>query len=142
MHWLERKQRGNIPGRCGSGRGRVSHVGQRNSLRTNRIASPALLLRAVTHKPAPLPADVPGCGVVGRDPAFPALTEPVLSRFRRPRLLLVPGVSARKFLPVQVVIYPPADSWQPEENALATLDPGHTPSQLRLRFEISGTILL
>ena len=39
MHWLKRRQRGNIPGRGGSGRGRASHVGQRNSLRTNRIAS-------------------------------------------------------------------------------------------------------
>ena len=123
----------------GSGRGRASHVGQRNSLRTNRKLL-ALLLRAVTHEPAPLAVGVPGYGVVGRAPAFPALTEPVLSRFRRPRLPLVPDVSARKFLPAQVVISPPGDFWQPEENALAALGPGHTPSQLLLRFGMSGTI--
>ena len=39
MHWLKRRQRGNIPGRRGSGRGRASHVEQRNSLRTNRTPS-------------------------------------------------------------------------------------------------------
>ena len=99
----------------------------------------ALLLRAVTDEPAPLAADVKGYGVVGRAPAFPALTEPVLSRFRRPRLPLVPDVSARKFLPAQVIISLPGDFWQPEENALAALDPGHTPSQLQLRFGMSGT---
>ena len=64
MHWLKRKQRGHIPGRRGSGRGRASHVGQRNSLRTTEKLL-ALLLRAVTHEPAPLAADVPGYGVVG-----------------------------------------------------------------------------
>ena len=53
------------------------------------------------HEPAPLAADVPGYDVVGRAPAFPALTEVVLSRFRRPRFLLGPDVSARKFLPDQ-----------------------------------------
>ena len=57
----------------------------------------------IRHEPAPLAADVPGYGVVGRAPAFPVLTEVVLSRFRRPRLPLVPDVSARKFLPDQVV---------------------------------------
>ena len=99
-----------------------------------------MLLRAVAHEPAPLAADVPGCGVVGRAPAFPTLTEPVLSRFRRPRLPLVPDVSARKFLLVQVVVSLPGDFWQPEENALATLGPGHAPSQSQLQFEMSGTI--
>ena len=73
-------------------------------------------------------------------PLFPAPTEPVLSRFRRPRLPLVPDVSARKFLPVQVVISPPGGCWQPEENALAALCPGHTPSQSPLQFGMSGTI--
>ena len=77
--------------------------------------------------------------VLSEELAFPALTEPVLSRFRRPRLPLVPDVSARKFLPAKVVISLPRDFWQPEENALATLDPGHTPSQLQLRFGMSGT---
>ena len=85
-------------------------------------------------------ADVPGYGVVGRAPAFPVLTEAVLSRFRRPRLPLGPDVSARKFLPDQEVISLLGDFWQSEENALATLDPGHTPSQLQLQFEMSGTI--
>ena len=80
-------------------------------------------------------AGVPGCGVVGRAPAFPALTEPVLS----PRLPLDPDVSARKFLPDQEVISLLGDFWQFEENALGTLDPGHTPSQLLLRFGMSGT---
>ena len=84
-------------------------------------------------------ADVPGYGVVGRVPAFPALTEPVLSRFR-PRLPLVPDVSARKFLPTHMVISLPSDFWQPEENAVAALCPGHTPNQLLLRFGMSGTI--
>ena len=92
------------------------------------------------HEPAPLAADVPGYDVVGRAPAFPALTEAVLSRFRRPRLLLAPDVSARKFLPEQEVISLLGDFWQPEENALAALCPGHTPIQLLLRFEMSGTI--
>ena len=64
----------------------------------------------------------------------------MLSRFRRPRLPLVPDVSARKFLPDQVVTSLLGDFWQPEENALAAPCPGHTPSQLRLRFEMSGTI--
>ena len=134
MHWLKRKQRGNIPGRGGNGKGRASHVGQRNSLRTNRKAS-----RAVMHEPAPLAADVPRCGVVGRCPAFSA-TEAVLSRFRHPRLPLDPDVAVRKFLPDQEVISLLGDFWQSEENALATLCPGHTPSQLLLRFETSGTI--
>ena len=129
MHWLKRRPHGNIPGRCGSGRGRASHVGQRNSLRTNRIAS----------RLAPLAADVPGYGVVGRAPVFPSLTAPVLSRFRRPRLPLVPDVSARRCLPVQVVISPPGDFWQPGENALATLGPGHMQSRSPLRFGMSGT---
>ena len=100
---------------------------------------PALLLRAVTHEPAPLAADVLGYGVVGRGPFFPALTAPVLSRFRRPRLPLVPDVSARKFLPVQVVLSPPGGSWQPEENALATLVPGHMQSRSPLPFGMSDT---
>ena len=97
----------------------------------------ALLLRAGTHEPAPLAADVPGYGVVARDPT---LTEPVLSRFRRPRLLLAPDVSASKFLPDQEVLSLLGDFWQPEENALAALCPGHTPSQLPLRFGMCGTI--
>ena len=91
------------------------------------------------HEPAPLTADVPGYGVVGRAPAFPALTGHVLSRFRRPRLLLDPDVPARKFLPDQEVTSLLGDFWQPEENAPAALCPGHTPSQLRLRFGMSGT---
>ena len=91
-----------------------------------------MLLRAVPHEPAPLAADVPGNGVVRRAPAFPALIEPVLSRFRRPRLPLVPDVSARKFLPAQVVISPPVDFWQPEENALAALCP--VTRQIKCRF--------
>ena len=44
------------------------------------------------HEPAPLAADVPGYDAVGSAPAFPALTEIVLSRFRRPRLPLDPDV--------------------------------------------------
>ena len=64
-------------------------------------------------------AEVPGYGVVRRAPAFPALTESVLSRFRRPRLLLDPDVSARKFLPDHEVISLLGDFWQPEENVLA-----------------------
>ena len=74
----------------------ASHCGQRNSLRTNRIAFPPCSCVPYTHEPAPLAADVPGYSVVGRAPVFTALTEPVLSRFRRPRLPLVPDVSARK----------------------------------------------
>ena len=81
MHCLKRRQRGNIPGRGGNGGGHASHVGQRNSLRTNRMASRL----APAHEPAPLAADVSGYGVVGRAPAFPVLTKVVLSRFRRPR---------------------------------------------------------
>ena len=100
----------------------------------------ALLLHVVMHEPAPLAADVPSHGVVERPPVFPALTEPVLSRFRRPRLPLVPDVSVRKFLPIQVVMSPPGDFWQPEENPLATLGPGHAPSQSPLQFGMSGTI--
>ena len=73
-------------------------------------------------------ADVPGYDVVGRAPAFPVLTKVVLFPFRRPRL------------PDQEVISLLGDLWQFEENALATLDPGHTPSQLQLQFEMSGTI--
>ena len=96
-----------------------------------------MLLRAVTHEPVPLAEDVPGHCVVGRAPAIPA--DPVLSRFRRPRVPLVLRVSARKFLPDQEVISPPGDSWQPWENAFATLDPRHTPSQLQLQFGMSGT---
>ena len=91
------------------------------------------------HEPAPLAADVPDYDVVGRAPAFPALTEVVLSQFRRPRLPLEPDVSARKFLPDQEEVSLLFDFWQFEENALAILDPGHTPSQLQLRFGISGT---
>ena len=85
-------------------------------------------------------ADVPGYGVVGRAPAFPVLTEAVLSRFRRPRLPLDPDVSALIFLPDQGVISLLGDFWQPEENALAALCLGHTLSQLLLRFGMSGTI--
>ena len=48
--------------------------------------------------------------------------------------------SVRKFLPDQDVISLLGDFWQFEENALATLDPGHTPNQLQLQFEMSGTI--
>ena len=72
-------------------------------------------------------------------PAFPALTVVVLSRFRRPRLPLEPDVSVRKFLSDQEEVSLLCDFWQFEENALATLDPGHTPSQLQLRFGMSGT---
>ena len=75
-------------------------------------------------------ADVPGYDVVGRAPAFPVLTKIVLFQFRRPRLPLDPDVSARKFLPDQEVISLLGDFWQFEENALATLDPGHTPSPI------------
>ena len=60
-----------------------------------------MLLRVAMHEPAPSAADVPGYDVVGRAPAFPALTDPVLSRLRRPRVPLVPDVSARQFLPDQ-----------------------------------------
>ena len=91
------------------------------------------------HEPAPSAADVPGYDVVGRAPAFHALTEVVLSRFRRPRLPLEPDVSVRKFLPDQEEVSLLCDFWQFEANALATLDPGHTPSQLQLRFGMSGT---
>ena len=91
------------------------------------------------HEPAPLAADVLGYDVVGRAPALPVLTKVVLSRFRRPRLPLDPDVSARKFLPDQEVISILDDFWHFVENALATLDPGHTPSQLLLRFGMSGT---
>ena len=73
-------------------------------------------------------------------PFFPVLTKVVLSRFRRPRLPLDPDVSARKFLPDQEVISLLGDFWQPEENALATLGPGHMQSRLQLQFEMSGTI--
>ena len=91
------------------------------------------------HEPAPSAADVPGYNVGGRAPAFPALTEVVLSRFRRLRLPLEPDVSARKFHPDQEEVSLLCDFWQFEENALATLDPGHTPSQLQLHFGMSGT---
>ena len=100
----------------------------------------ALLLHAVMHEPAPLAADVPGYDVVGRAHASPVLTKVVLSRFRRPRLPLDPDVSAREFLPEQAVISLLGDFLQPEENALAALGPCHTPSQLLLRFGMSGTI--
>ena len=66
----------------------------------------------------------------------------MLSRFRRPHLPLEPDVSARKFRPDQEEVFLLCDFWQIEENALATLDPGHAPSQLQLRFGMSGTILL
>ena len=85
------------------------------------------------HEPAPSAADIPGYDVVGRAPAFPALTEPVLS------LPLVPDVSVRKFLPDQEEVSLLCGFWQPDKNALATLGPGHTPSQLLLRFGMSGT---
>ena len=81
------------------------------------------------HEPAPLAADVPGYDVVGRAPAFSVVTKVVLSRFRRPRLPLEPDVSARKFLPDEEEVSLLGDFWQFEENALATLDPCHTPSQ-------------
>ena len=81
------------------------------------------------NEPAPLAADVPGYDDVGRAPAFPVLTKVVLSRFRRPRLPLEPGVSARNFLPDQEEVSLLCDFWQFEENALATIDLGHTPSQ-------------
>ena len=45
-----------------------------------------------------------------------------------------------KFLPDQEVISLLGDFWQFEENALATLDPGRTPHQLQLQFEMSSTI--
>ena len=63
----------------------------------------------------------------------------MLSRFRRPRLPLEPDVLVHKFLPDQEEVSLLCDFWQFEENALATLDPGHTPSQLQLRFGMSGT---
>ena len=91
------------------------------------------------HEPAPLAADVPGYDVVGSAPSFPALTEVVQSQFRRPRLPLEPDASVRKVLPGQEEVSLLCDFWQFEENALATLDPGHTPSQLQLRFGMSGT---
>ena len=91
------------------------------------------------HEQAPLAADVPGYDVVGRAPAFPVLTKVVLSRFRRPRLPLEPNVLVRKFLPDQEEVSLLCDFWQFEENALAKLGPGHTPSQLQLRFGRSGT---
>ena len=53
------------------------------------------------HEPAPLAADVPGYDVVGRAPAFPVLTEVVLSQFRRPRLPFEPDVSARNFFQIR-----------------------------------------
>ena len=84
-------------------------------------------------------ADVPCYDVDGRAPAFPVLTKVVLSGFGRPRLPLDPDVSARKLLPNQEVISHPGGFWQPEKNAFATLGPGHTPSQLLLRFGTSGT---
>ena len=88
------------------------------------------------HEPALLAADVPGYDVLGR---APALTEVVLSQFRRPRLPLEPDASVRKFLPDQEEVSLLCNFWQFEENALATLNPGHTPSQLQLRFGMSGT---
>ena len=94
----------------------------------------------MTHEPAPLAGDVPGHSVVGRAPASPALTKPVLSRFRRLRLPLVPDVSVRKFLSAQVAISLPGDFSQPEEDALSAHCPGLTSSQLLLRFGMSGTI--
>ena len=100
MHWLKRRQRGNIPGRGGSGRGRASHVGQRNSLRTNRVAS-RLAPACRNARASSVCCGCPRYDVVGRAPAFPVLTKVVLSRFRRPRLPLEPDVSVRKFLPDQ-----------------------------------------
>ena len=50
------------------------------------------------YEPAPLAADVPGYGVVGRAPAFRALTEPVLSRFRRPHFFSVTSGCLREML--------------------------------------------
>ena len=95
------------------------------------------------HEPAPLAADVPSYDVVGRAPAFPVLTKVVLSRFRRPRLPLEPDVSARKFLPDQEEVSLLGDFWQPEENALATPCPGHTPQvNCCFGFECLGQILL
>ena len=91
------------------------------------------------HEPAPSAADVPSYDVVGRAPAFPALTEVMLSRFRRPRLSLEPDVSVREFVPDQEEVSLLCDFWQFEENALAALDPGHTRSQLQLRLGTSGT---
>ena len=92
------------------------------------------------HEPAPLAADVPGYTILSEElPLFSALTEVVLSQFRRPRLPLEPDVSARKFIPDEEDVPLLCDFWQFEENALATLDPGHTPSQLLLRIGMFGT---
>ena len=100
MHWLKRRQRGNIPGRCGSGRGRASHVGQRNSLRTNRMAS------RLAHACRNARARSVGCGCprlrcCRNSSRFSCSDKCRAVSVRRPRLPLEPDVSVHKFLPDQ-----------------------------------------
>ena len=139
VHGLKRKQRGHFPGRGGSGRGRASHVGLRNSLRTNRMAS------RLAPACRDARANSVGCGCprlrccrkssrFSRSDKGRAVSVSSSSSSSCPRY-----VSARKFLPVQVVISPPGGFWQPEENALAALSPGHMQSRSPLRFGMSVT---
>ena len=87
------------------------------------------LLRVATHVPTLLAVDAPSYGVVGTTPAFPVLTAPVLSQF---------VASARTLLKVQAAVSLPGDFWPPEENALATLGPGHMQNRSQLLIETSG----
>ena len=82
IHCFNRKQRGNMPGRGGSGNGRASHVGQRNSFRTNRIAS---RLAPACRRAR---ANSVGCGC----PRLRCCRKSVLSQFRRPPPHQVPVV--------------------------------------------------
>ena len=103
-----------MPGRCGSVNGRASHVGQRNSSNTNRIAS-RLAPACRSAVPTLRAVDAPGCGVVRRAPASPVPTALVLSPFRRPQVRRHPVLSARKSPPVQVAVPSPGGCWPPEK---------------------------
>ena len=103
MHWLQRTQRGNIPGRGGSGRDCASHVGQRNSLITNRITS------HIAPACCNARASSVGCGChrlrCCRKSSRFSRSDRGRAQFRRPRLPLGPDVSARKYLPDQEAIF-------------------------------------
>ena len=139
MQWLKRKQCGQVPGRRGSGRGRASHVGQPNSLRTNRIASrlaPACRnARASSvgcgcprlrccRKTSRFSRSDRGRGCLG----FVVL---VFFLFQMSRLV--------NFFQIKKKYLFSVTSGRLRKMLSQTLCPGHKPSQLLLRFGMSGT---
>ena len=88
--WSNRKQRGYMPGRGGSGSGNVTLSGQTVLLHVS-------LLHAATYGLTLLAVDAPRYGVVGTASAFPVPPAHVRSRFHRPPLPLVPRVQAVVF---------------------------------------------